>query len=46
MHGEGVGPLHGAATLTGHAVTASRVGEPQALEKESVFSKQMPLNQG
>lgn len=28
---ERVGPLHRAATLTWHAVTASRVGKPQAL---------------
>lgn len=31
---ERMGSLHRAATLTWHAVTASRVGKPQALEKE------------
>lgn len=42
---ERMGSLHRAATLTWHAVTASRVGKPQALEKEIVFYE-MPLTQG
>lgn len=42
---ERMGSLHGAATLTWHAVTASRVSKPQALEKEIVFYE-MPLTQG
>lgn len=32
-----MGSLHRAATLTWHAVTASRVGKPQALEEEIGF---------
>lgn len=40
-----MGSLHRAATLTWHAVTASRVGKPQTLEKEIDFYE-MPLTQG
>lgn len=41
---EGVGPLHRAATLTWHAVTAPRVGKPQVLwRKTQVLIMQMPL---
>lgn len=44
---ERMGSLHGAATLTWHAVTAPRVGKPQALVKEMGFYEMpMPLTQG